>query len=255
MARVLVALVVVCSLSPAAQARERALDPCAIAQGYAEEQEPEPIALELLLYRPGRRPEWLPPPLYTAPTMGDLLVAARLDTHPALDPPAPLLASLGFDGDTSLVARLTTLQSRLFVRFGAYSGDREQQAEVRQGHFAGLTNSDEHRGQTLSLGGGAVLGDLSLSVGTVESGVTLAQVMAGQATVLDLNPFRDVRAQFDLAFAALPRGLRKRLPAPLLIVRISMAYLDAFTRASTGTNNTGGVDTDSEVGLAGGVTW
>jgi hypothetical protein len=247
------ALTLVFAISACLPALGNDLDPGAIAQRYAHAHDLE-REHQLALWRPGAAPPQTLPTLAPAPTLADLLREASAAQLPARAGDPALLESLGFQGQTGVLAKLAGLQSKMFVALGTYDSDSDLAANVRQGHFAGLAEAAP-RGRTLSLASGAVLGDLRFSVGTVRSQADLAQLLTGEATLVQLNPVRDVRAQFDLAFASLPRGLRKRLPPPLLIVRLSAAYLDAFTKASSGSNSSGGVDTNSEVGLAVGLSW
>ncbi len=159
-----------------------------------------------------------------------------------------VVRALTFSGrDSGLAGAVSRLQSRLFLGVGTYgSGDSGEL-------YDGLSDSLDvsARGRTVRSDDGRVLGDLTLAVGTTASRAGVLQWWQGQADFLDLNPFRDISAQFDLAILS-----SERAPdASVMVLRVRGSYLGAFGDTQRGSGQ-GGVAPevgDSELGLSFGL--
>lgn len=146
----------------------------------------------------------------------------------------------------ALVVRLQRWQRRLAFRVGASDHD-----EGGQENFEGLGELDDDAdyGRTFAAADGSLRGDLTLVFGRVGSATTLEDVQEGRASLLDLNPFREIGAQFDLTILEDPwLGT-----GGVLILRLRAAYLGLFDQVQGG--DTAGVAGESQVGCGMGVKW
>lgn len=142
------------------------------------------------------------------------------------------------------------LQRKLIVDVSAYSSTQEA-GGGRNEHWKDiLSDETETRGRTLQVNGGRVLGDLTLSVGTVGADATLFEVLNGTKTAMQLNPFKDVSCTFDLTIMG---GADWRTQDhAIVVIRLRAAYIDFLhgvadsPEASTG---------DSELGASFGLKW
>ncbi len=156
-----------------------------------------------------------------------------------------LLPALTFSGEEGgLAATVARVQQRLFLGVGAYSVDDSGEL------YDGLESLDTSgRGRTLALGLGErrLLGDFTLSVGTASARADVLQWWEGQADLLDLNPFRDVSAQFDLAIV---NG--EQSDSSVVVLRVRGAIYGAFGDAEAAANGNGAAPEsgDSELGLS-----
>lgn len=149
-------------------------------------------------------------------------------------------------GTSGLVVRLQRWQRRLAFRVGA------SDAKGGQETFEGLEEDDddhEDYGRTFAAADGQLRGDLTLVFGNTGSATTLDDVRSGRASVLSLNPFREVGAQFDFTILEDP-GLANK---GVVIFRIRAAYLGLFNQIDAGDG--AGVAGDSQVGLGVGLKW
>ncbi|MBL4850554.1 MAG: hypothetical protein JKY65_33975 [Planctomycetes bacterium] len=138
------------------------------------------------------------------------------------------------------------LQRRLAFRVGASERDAGGQH-----NFDGLgeLEQDADYGRTFAAANGSLRGDLTLVFGNVGSSTTLVDVQEGRASVLDLNPFREIGAQFDLAIFEDADDRN----AGIAILRIRAAYLGLFDRVQGG--DSAGVAGESQLGCGVGVKW
>ena len=84
------------------------------------------------------------------------------------------------------------------------------------------------------------MGDLTLAVGTQTANAGIGDVLAGNAGVWNLNPIRDVSAQFDFLIRT---SLEKtHWGFDSLVLRVRAAYLGAFS----GINSDGSSEESSE---------
>lgn len=233
----LAALVVTGALAATPARADGLLDPNRIARGYTATN--------------GAHLAWLPStslgPLH-APRASSPAPSLGLELDPVgpapLAPPAsfapntaPEQAPKVFEEATQFEARglglgenLTRLQDALLpVGIGAHAVGDDLEAL-----FAGLEDVDG-RGRTFRAKNGRVLGDLSVSVGAGATRAGVADWWVGVATLGDLNPFRDLSAQLDIAVLTADTSGT----APLVVLRLRATYLGAFDGA----------------GGAGGVTW
>jgi hypothetical protein len=215
------------------------LDPCNIAHRYARYQAPFREGVDA-----GRRAPELSMfvhPLERRWTYADL-VQARDELL------APRASFWRFERTSTLalVVRLQRWQRRLAFRVGA--SEREAGG---QHNFEGLAELEDHAdyGRTFAAANGSLRGDLTLVFGNVGSATTLEDVQEGRASFLDLNPFREIGAQFDLAILEDPfLGT-----GGILIFRLRAAYLGLFDQVQGG--DTAGVAGESQVGCGLGVKW
>lgn len=146
----------------------------------------------------------------------------------------------------ALVVRLQRWQRRLAFRVGASDHD-----EGGQHNFEGLgeLEDDTDYGRTFAAANGSLRGDLTLVFGNVGSSATFEDVQTGRASLLDLNPFREIGAQFDLAILEDPW----LDTGGVLIFRVRAAYLGLFDQVQGG--DTAGVAGESQVGCGLGIKW
>lgn len=104
----------------------------------------------------------------------------------------------------------------------------------------------EGRGNTIRLD--RVLGDLSFNFGAGGNGASLADVVAGQATLLDLNPFEELSLQFDLTVLGQEPTRRD---GGVVVLRMRGAYAGAFDGLSSDRST----EDHTELGLSLGLRW
>lgn len=235
-------VVVIASLADQAAAGSAEVppfDPQAIAHHYARYDSPWREGLdglrgdsELVIWEAGLERTW---------TYADLITARRAALHPKRK-------FWRFDRTktSSLVVRLQRWQRRLAFRVGASERDAGGQH-----NFDGLgeLEQDADYGRTFAAANGSLRGDLTLVFGNVGSSTTLVDVQEGRASVLDLNPFREIGAQFDLAIFEDADDRN----AGIAILRIRAAYLGLFDRVQGG--DSAGVAGESQLGCGVGVKW
>lgn len=212
------------------------LDPCAIAQHYARHESPWGGGTE----GARRAPDLTPSELGRRWACADLIEArgARGTQR--------RFWRFSRTNTSVLVVRLQRWQRRLAFRVGASERD-----EGGQHHFDGLGELEEDAdyGRTFAAANGSLRGDLTLVFGNVGSATTLEDVQEGRANFLDLNPFREIGAQFDLAILEDPSGEG----GGVLIFRVRAAYLGLFDRVQGG--DSAGVAGESQAGCGLGIKW
>ncbi|HBP20182.1 MAG TPA: hypothetical protein DEA08_20635 [Planctomycetes bacterium] len=147
----------------------------------------------------------------------------------------------------NVLGRLRRWQRKLVLRVGSFS--RSQQGQVDRWDGLGNPELEGDTGRTFALADDNLHGDVMLMVGRVENSTTLAEVMDGGASVLALNPFREVGVQFDMT---LVEGV---LPGKaVLVMRTRAAYL-GFLEQVGGIGESAGASVDSELGVALALKW
>ena len=215
------------------------LDPWEIAHRYARYQAPWRAGVD-----GGRRAASLTlfeHPLERRWTYADVIVASE-----ELLAPRSIFWRFEHANTFALVVRLQRWQRRLAFRVGAAEHDAGGQH-----NFDGLAEleDDADYGRTFAAANGSLRGDLTLVFGNVGSSTTFDDVQQGRANILDLNPFREVAAQFDLAILEDPF----LDTGGVLIFRVRAAYLGLFDQVQGG--DTAGVAGESQVGCGLGIKW
>lgn len=191
------------------------------------------------------------------PTTPWIDLTSKLARADAEDEPAPTSAldlanqaiaarDWGVVEEGSVLGRLRRWQRKLVLRLGSFS---RSQAGQERWDGLGDPELEDDTGRTFAFADDSIHGDVMLMVGRVESSTTLAEVMEGSASVLALNPFREVGVQFDMT---LVEGV---LPGKaVLVLRTRAAYLGFFEQLG-GIGDSAGASVDSELGLAFALKW
>lgn len=215
------------------------LDPWEIAHRFARYRAPWREGLDAGHLAPSLIP--FGSPLERRWTYADLVIASEESL-------APRARFWRFERTNTfaLVVRLQRWQRRLAFRVGAAERDAGGQHT-----FDGLgeLEQDADYGRTFAAADGSLRGDLTLVFGNVGSTTTFEDVQQGRASLLDLNPFREVGAQFDLAILEDPF----LDTGGVLIFRVRAAYLGLFDQVQGG--DTAGVAGESQVACGLGIKW
>jgi hypothetical protein len=213
------------------------LDAPGIASQYAssEKRSRDTLGWTDLSVQPGEAPrEFLSRALFTA------------QLHEP--PPEPTFEdSTVYEAEFLTAAGLRKVRRKLIVDVAAYDANDANKA------WEGLETAGDadQRGRTVDISDGVVQGDLTVGVGTSAATTSVGDVLEGEAEYLDLNPLRDVSAQFDILFRVGDRTRNWGFNA--FVIRLRAAYKGAFN----GVNSDPADDeaTDSEFSVSFGVAW
>jgi hypothetical protein len=172
------------------------------------------------------------------------LLAANLASRGA----PTFVASTSFEAEVFVAAGLRKVKRKLLVDVAAY--DADDVSKRWEGLEAAGSSKDES-GKTLSLNDGRIRGDFTLGVGASAGTASVGDVLQGEATYLDLNPLRDVSAQFDFLFRT--SELVRRWGFNVFVIRLRAAYKGAFNGVNS--DPTDDDATESEFTLSFGVAW
>jgi len=223
------------------------LDPRAIALDYTHVQQP---AWDFLHGKTPLGVGFRPTAPWIDMTSGLLRSRVRFQPAPtsALALASRVRASRwGVVEEGNVLGRLRRWQRRLALRLGSFSRSLTGRVE----RWDGLADPEleDDTGRTFAVADDCIHGDVMLMVGRVENSTTLAEVMEGNASLLALNPFREVGVQFDVT---LVEGV---LPGQAVVVmRTRAAYLGFFEKVG-GIADSAGASVESELGLALALKW